>query len=58
MQNQDEPTCLICKCHLSKELLRWGTRFFCERCNQYEIIETFEMKERGELVGRFKPNCS
>ena len=47
-----EPMCLICKCPLSSETLRWGVRYFCEHCGQYEIVETHDMKERDDLVTR------
>lgn len=47
-----EPTCLICKSPLSNEVLRWGVRYFCEHCWQYEVVETHNMKERNELVLR------
>ena len=45
-------TCLICKSPLSNEVLRWGVRYFCEHCLQYEVVETHNMKERNELILR------
>lgn len=47
-----EPMCLICKCPLSSEALRWGVRYFCDHCYQYEIIETHDMKKKNDLVIR------
>ena len=36
--------CLLCAYPMAAEPLRFGVRYWCERCWKYEIIDTEEKK--------------